>query len=125
MEGDNPSLPPGPMDLSAPDHLVDGLADDIPQATDTTPDGPSDRSEPGPAAVPMAERLLAEHEALTIAMHEGPVQNFTMLGIRLERARAQLARGEVAETERALSHLQLALAHEISALRRMLGPRRY
>jgi hypothetical protein len=73
----------------------------------------------------MAERLLAEQEALAVAMHEGPVQNLTMLGIRLERARARLARGEVAEAGRALSQLQLALAHEISALRRMLAPRRY
>jgi hypothetical protein len=72
----------------------------------------------------VAERLRAEQEALTIAMHEGPVQNFTMLGIRLEQARARLARGEIAETERALSQLQLALAREISALRRMLTARR-
>jgi hypothetical protein len=71
-----------------------------------------------------AERLRAEQEALAIALHEGPVQNFTMLGIRLEHARARLARGEIAETERALSRLQLALANEISTLRRLLGAAR-
>jgi len=75
----------------------------------------------GDGATSTAERLRAAREALAIAMHEGPVQNLTMLGIRLEQARARLARGEVAETERALNHLQAALANEISALRRMLN----
>jgi hypothetical protein len=72
-------------------------------------------------ATDTAARVRAAREALAIAMHEGPVQNLTMLGIRLEQARARLSRGELAEAERALNHLQAALAHEISALRRMLN----
>jgi hypothetical protein len=91
---------------------------------DGPPDALAGTADEAHGAFLMAERLRAEHEALSIAMHEGPVQNFTMLGIRLEQARARLARGEIAETERALSRLQVALAHEISALRRMLTAER-
>lgn len=113
---------PWNMDPSAHDDL-DGPPD-APQLAATTLGAAAGTADACQGALLMAERLRAEHEALSIAMHEGPVQNLTMLGIRLEQARARLARGEIAETERALSRLQLALAHEISALRRMLRAQR-
>jgi hypothetical protein len=90
----------------------------------TTLGAPAGTADEPQGASLMAERLRAEHETLSIAMHEGPVQNLTMLGIRLKQARARLARGEIEEAERALRQLQLTLAHEISALRRMLTAER-
>lgn len=101
--------------------LLDELPGDRPRPAGSAPGRGAACGE----ALLTAEALRAEQEALAIAVHEGPVQNFTMLGIRLEQARARLARGEVAETERALSHLQVALADEISTLRRMLTARHY
>jgi hypothetical protein len=120
------------MDFRQPDDNPRRCPDD-PHGNAPTPQSPAD-DDLGRAAWCLdhavdhthgaAERLRAEQEALAVALHEGPVQNFTMLGIRLEHARARLARGEIAETEQALSRLQVALANEISTLRRLLGAAR-
>jgi hypothetical protein len=110
------------MDPSTHDEV--GRPADTLHVAAATPGAPAAGTGEHDGAFLTAERLRAEQEALSIAVHEGPVQNLTMLGIRLEQARARLARGEIAETERALSQLQLALAHEISALRRMLTAER-
>jgi PAS domain S-box-containing protein len=61
-----------------------------------------------------------ERAELVTALHEGPVQNFAVLSLRLEQARLHLAQGRLDATERLLAQLQEGMADQIAGLRRLL-----
>jgi len=61
-----------------------------------------------------------ERAELVAALHEGPVQNFAVLSLRLEQARLHLAQGRLDATERLLAQLQEGMADQIAGLRRLL-----
>jgi PAS domain S-box-containing protein len=69
-----------------------------------------------------ATAAASEHERahITAALHEGPVQNLSVLSLRLEQARLVLAQGRNDSAERMLAQLQKSMAGEIAGLRRLM-----
>jgi PAS domain S-box-containing protein len=64
----------------------------------------------------------SEHERahITAALHEGPVQNLSVLSLRLEQARLALAQGRPETAERLLARLQESMAAEIAGIRQLM-----
>jgi signal transduction histidine kinase len=69
-----------------------------------------------------ATAAASEHQRahITAALHEGPVQNLSVLSLRLEQARLVLAQGRNDSAERMLAQLQESMAGEIAGLRRLM-----
>lgn len=78
------------------------------------------RQEPTDSSSP-ERRHADEHAALNAALHEGPLQNLSVLSLRLEQARMQLAQGRTEDTERLLGKLQDDMGTEIAGLRQLMS----
>jgi signal transduction histidine kinase len=62
-----------------------------------------------------------ERARVAVDLHDGPIQQFTVLGFRLGKARSRLRTGELTETDEALDVVERELSAGIAELRRLMS----
>lgn len=67
------------------------------------------------------QQIEAERRRIAAELHDGPVQHFTALDLRLERVRRELSRPELAETRELVEQVQDRLRPEVADLRRLMS----